>query len=317
MSSPHATGFMVLHSNQLEGLRELAVQFIRNHPLPVLAPEVLLVQSNGMKHWLELALAKDLGICAATQVELPSAKLWQIYRAVLGPSNVPAHMPLDKSPLVWRIMRLLPSLLAQPSFAPLKNYLGQADGDASPMNRRAYQLAAQLADVLDGYQNYRADWLEDWANHKDQLRTQTGMATPLPATQSWQPELWRDLLDDLAADAEVKAELQHSFSSRAKVHEAFMAKMATLPEGQRPAGVPHRIMVFGVTSLPMQTVQALAALGRVCQVLMLVQNPCQHYWGHVVESRVPLARLGKQRQAHKAGLPVPQGDGSLDRKSVV
>ena len=314
MSSPHATGFMVLHSNQLEGLRELAVQFIRNHPLPVLAPEVLLVQSNGMKHWLELALAKDLGICAATQVELPSAKLWQIYRAVLGPDSVPAHMPLDKSPLVWRIMRRLPDLLAKPSFAPLKNYLGQAEADASPMNRRAYQLAAQLADVLDGYQNYRADWLEDWANGKDTLRTQTGTATPLPSAQSWQPELWRNLLDDLAADAEIKAELQHSYSSRAKVHEAFMAKMATLPKGQRPAGVPHRIMVFGVTSLPMQTVQALAALGRVCQVLMLVQNPCQHYWGHVVESRVPLiklAKLSKQRQAHKAGLPVPQDDGSL------
>jgi exodeoxyribonuclease V gamma subunit len=311
---------MVLHSNQLEGLRELAVQFIRNHPLPVLAPEVLLVQSNGMKHWLELALAKDLGICAATQVELPSAKLWQIYRAVLGPDSVPAHMPLDKSPLVWRIMRRLPDLLAKPSFAPLKNYLGQAEADASPMNRRAYQLAAQLADVLDGYQNYRADWLEDWANHKDTLRTQAGMDTPLPTAQSWQPELWRDLLDDLAADAEVKAALntdaQHSYSSRAKVHEAFMAKMASLHElnegnGQRPAGVPHRIMVFGVTSLPMQTVQALAALGRVCQVLMLVQNPCQHYWGHVVESRVPLAKLSKQRQAHKAGLPVPQDDGSL------
>jgi exodeoxyribonuclease V gamma subunit len=310
---------MVLHSNQLEGLRKLAVQFIRNHPLPVLAPEVLLVQSNGMKHWLELALAKDLGICAATQVELPSAKLWQIYRAVLGPNHVPAHMPLDKSPLVWRIMRLLSQLLTQPSFAPLKNYLGQAEtegkGEASPMNRRAYQLAAQLADVLDGYQNYRADWLEDWANAQDQLRTQTGTATPLPAAQNWQPALWRALLADLAADTEVKAALdtdtQHSYSSRAKVHEAFMAKMATLPEGQRPAGVPHRIMVFGVTSLPMQTVQALAALGRVCQVLMLVQNPCQHYWGHVVESRVPLAKLAKQRQAHKAGLPVPQDDGSL------
>jgi exonuclease V gamma subunit len=47
-----------------------------------------------------------------------------------------------------------------------------------------------------------------------------------------------------------------------------MAKMATLPEGQRPAGVPHRLMVFGVTSLPMQTVQALAALGE-----MLIE-PC-------------------------------------------
>lgn len=311
MSSPHTTGFMVLHSNQLEGLRELAVQFIRQHPLPVLAPEVLLVQSNGMKHWLELALAKDLGICAATQVELPSTKLWQIYRAVLGPDSVPAHMPLDKSPLVWRIMRRLPDLLKQPNFAPLNNYLGQAQGEASPMNRRAYQLAAQLADVLDGYQNYRADWLEDWAQTRDQLRTPTGSATPLPPAQSWQPALWRDLLEDLAEDADVQNALGHSFSSRAKVHEAFIAQMAALPQGQRPAGVPHRLMVFGVTSLPMQTVQALAALGRVCQVLMLVQNPCQHYWGHVVESRVPLAKLGKQRQAHKAGLPIPHHDGSL------
>jgi exodeoxyribonuclease V gamma subunit len=152
-------GFMVLHSNQLEGLRELAVEFIRNNPLPVLEPEVLLVQSNGMKHWLEMALAKDLGICAATQVELPSRKLWQIYRAVLGPHRVPAHMPLDKSPLVWRIMRRLPDLLDKPNFSPLKNYLG----DHAHNDRRAYQLAAQLADVLDGYQNYRSDWLKDWA----------------------------------------------------------------------------------------------------------------------------------------------------------
>lgn len=305
MSSTHATGFMVLHSNQLEGLRELMVQFIRNHPLPPLAPEVLLVQSNGMKHWVELALAKELGICAATQIELPSSKLWQIYRAVLGADQVPAHMPLDKSPLVWRIMRRLPELLKQEKFQPLANYLG----DHALYDRRAYQLAAQLADVLDGYQNYRADWLEDWANGADQLRTPAGQSTTaLPDAQSWQPALWRDLVADLSAD------VQHSFSSRADVHKAFMAKMNTLAEGERPAGVPHRIMVFGVTSLPTQTVQALAALGRVCQVLMLVQNPCQHYWGHVVESRVPLLKLTQlshQRQAHKAGLPVPNEDGFL------
>lgn len=311
MPHSHATGFMVLHSNQLEGLRELAVQFIRNHPLPPLAPEVLLVQSNGMKHWLELALAKDLGICAATQVELPSAKLWQIYRAVLGPSNVPAHMPLDKSPLVWRIMRRLPDVLAQTGFEPLKNYLGPTDTATTPLDRRAYQLAAQLADVLDGYQNYRADWLDDWGQGIDQLRTAAGQATPLPHAQSWQPALWRDLLNDLAQDPQVQSALSQAYRSRAEVHAAFMHAMRQLPEGQRPAGVPHRILVFGVTSLPMQTVEALAALGRVCQVLMLVQNPCQHYWGHVVESRVPLIKLAKQRQAHKAGLPVPQHDGSL------
>ena len=330
MSQQQANGFMVLHSNQLEGLRELAVEFIRNNPLPVLAPEVLLVQSNGMKHWLEIALAKDLGICAATHVELPSRKLWQIYRAVLGPHMVPSQMPLDKSPLVWRIMRRLPDLLDRPNFSPLKNYLG----DHAYNDRRAYQLAAQLADVLDGYQNYRSDWLKDWAIGKDQLRTRSGIhsdsisAVPLPATQSWQPELWRELLDDLSLDTNLTSSADstsgeqvifnnagHShttaFRSRSEVHEAFLQTIGTLEPNQRPAGVPQRLMVFGVTSLPMQTVEALFALGRVCQVLMLVQNPCQHFWGHIVESKVPLAKLARQRQAHKDGLPVPQANGSL------
>ncbi len=298
---------MVLHSNQLEGLRELAVRFIRDNPLPPLAPEVLLVQSNGMKHWLELALAKDLGICAATEVVLPSAKLWQIYRAVLGPDCVPAHMPLDKSPLVWRILRRLPDLLKQPGFEPLAHYVGQHSRD----ERRAYQLAMQLADVLDGYQNYRADWLDDWAQHRDQLRSPQGSANPLPAAHLWQPALWRDLLQDLAHDPDVQTAAQHSFRSRAEVHDAFMHAMQQRPEGQRLAGVPQRLMVFGVTSLPMQTVEALVALGRVCQVLMLVQNPCQHHWGHVVESRIPLSQLTRQRQAHKPNLPIPRADGSL------
>ena len=59
-------GFMVLHGNRLEDLRILLTEFLRAQPLPPLTPEVILVQSNGMKHWLEMALADDsaLGICA-------------------------------------------------------------------------------------------------------------------------------------------------------------------------------------------------------------------------------------------------------------
>ena len=50
-------GFMVFHGNRLEDLRDLTVGLFRNNPLPPLVPETLLVQSNGMKHWLEMALA--------------------------------------------------------------------------------------------------------------------------------------------------------------------------------------------------------------------------------------------------------------------
>jgi len=288
MTSPSSHGFMVLHSNRLEGLRYLMVSFMQHNPLPPLAPEVLLVQSNGMKHWLELSLAQSLGVCAATRIELPSTMLWQIYRQVLGPEQVPARMPLDKAPMVWRLMRLLPELLAQPVFEPLSHYL-QAN-DAS-QNLRLYQLAQQLADVYDGYQNYRSDWLDDWAQGHAVLRDAQGRPQALPAHHAWQAALWRALQDDLQNDWPSDSP-DHAATpaptSRSHVHQAFLRALRDWPEGQPMAGLPPRLMVFGITSLPMQTVEALAALGRVCQVLMWVHNPCQEHWGHVVEARVPL-----------------------------
>jgi hypothetical protein len=130
-------GFMVLHGNRLEDLRDLLVQYLQAHPLPPLQPEVILLQSNGMKHWLELALADDaaLGICAATRMVLPSSYLWQMYRTVLGADAVPTRMPFDKVALLWRLVRVLPTLCqSRPVYAPLQRYLS---GDNAA--RKLYQ----------------------------------------------------------------------------------------------------------------------------------------------------------------------------------
>ena len=188
-------------------------------------------------------------------------------------------MPFDKNRLVWRLVRLLPVLAtSNPVYAPLAQYLGDnTDG------RKLYQLALQVADVLDGYQSYRADWLEDWAQGEtghDILRTHEGKTSALPAAHAWQAQLWRDIRADVGPEL--------ADASRASVHARFMAALKARVEesqasGQRPAGLPPRIVVFGISSLPLQTVQALAALGQVCQVLMLVQNPCQYYWGDIVD----------------------------------
>ena len=118
-------GLMVVHGNRLEELRELAVAWMRRHPLAPLENEVVLVQSNGIAQWLKLALAEQdgCGIAAAVQVELPARFLWQSYRAVLGDAAIPRESPLDKAPLTWRLMRLLPALLADAAFAPLRRFL--------------------------------------------------------------------------------------------------------------------------------------------------------------------------------------------------
>lgn len=284
MTAERPGGFLVLHGNRLEDLRSLVVGLVRNDPLPPLVPEVFLVQSNGMKHWLEQSLADDsegLGICAATQLVLPSSFLWEAYRAVLGAGAVPHELPFDKDALAWRLLRLLPVLAAgDERFLPLQRYLA-ADTDG----RHAWQLAQQVADVLDGYQQYRADWLEDWAG---------GGSAGAGTDHAWQPALWRALLVDVGPD--------RAASSRAAVHGRFVQALAACSNaGQRPPRLPPRVIVFGITALPLQSVEALAELGRVCQVVLAVQNPCRHYWAHIVGTTAQLQRLQRYRQSAKDG----------------
>ncbi|PSJ48293.1 exodeoxyribonuclease V subunit gamma [Zobellella taiwanensis] len=283
-----APGLMVVHGNQLEALRELAVTWMRRHPLAPLENEVILVQSNGIAQWLKLALAEHRsgGIAAAVQVELPARFLWTSYRAVLGSDSIPRQSPLDKAPLTWRLMRLLPGLLAEAEFAPLHRFL-QDDAD----DRKRYQLAERLADLFDQYQVYRADWLAAWAEGRDEIVSLRRGRVALDPAVRWQPALWRALLADVG-----ERELA---GSRAGVHPRFVAELRAA--GRRPAGLPRRVVVFGISSLPAQTLEALAAMARFSQVLLCVHNPCQHHWGDIVPDQ-DLLRHQYRRHARKGGL---------------
>ena len=282
---------MVFHGNRLEDLRDLTIGLFRHNPLPPLLPETLLVQSNGMKHWLEMALADDsaMGICAATQMELPSSFIWRMYRLVLGQALVPVAMPFDKQALVWRLWRLLPEFARTHQVAPLLAYVKD-----DPLGRQRYQLAQQVADVFDGYQSYRADWLTDWANGQFVLQHK-GARKDMPADQVWQAQLWQLLQQDVLQTQ--APELASQCHSRADVHSQFMHKVQQT-NALKPAALPPRIVVFGISNLPMQVVEALAALGRWSQVIMMVQNPCQEYWGHdmdlVAQKHSLLSSWGQQ-----------------------
>ncbi len=284
-----AAGLSIIHANHLEDLRQVAVQWICSHPLRPLENELFLVQSNGMAQWLKLAMAADegCGISAAAEFQLPARFLWGAYRAVLGEDQTPHESPYDKARLTWRLLKLLPGLLDDERFAPLKQFL--ADDDDL---RKRYQLACHLADLYDQYQVYRADWLADWAAGRDQLRNAMGAVASLPAGQVWQAALWRRIQADVPQPLRA--------TSRAELHHRFVQTVAGLPG--RPAGLPRRIMVFGICSLPRQTLEALQALAGCCQVLMFVHNPCRHYWADIIEDR-ELLRIEHARHRRKAGMP--------------
>ena len=289
MLSPVTPGLLILHGNQLEQLRAAVFQWLRNNPLAPLESDIFLVQSNGVAEWLKIALAEEMGVCAATRIALPARLLWESYRGMLGRERVPSRSPFDKGPLTWRLMRLLPTLLEGAAFAPLRYFL--ADGDAE----RRLQLAERLADLFDQYQVYRADWLDDWAAGRDQLRNAGGGAPALGADQRWQAELWR------AVTASVPE--QQRASGRATIHQEFLR---AIEDDAAPAGrLPRRIVLFGVSALPYQSLQALAALARHTQVLLAVPNPCQFYWGDIIEGR-DLLRAAHKRQQLRNGADLGQ-----------
>ncbi len=282
-------GLLILHGNQMEQLRAAVFQWLRNHPLGALESDIFLVQSNGVAEWLKIALAEEMGVCAATRVALPARFLWETYRGMLGRDRVPVRSAFDKGPLTWRLMRLLPTLLADPVFAPLRHFL--ADGEAE----RRLQLAERLADLFDQYQVYRADWLDDWAHGRDQMRNARNEAVPLPDDQRWQGQLWRAVIADV--DPEERD------LGRATVHTEFVRASAA---GEAPLGrLPRRVVIFGVSALPYQSLQALASLARYAQVVLAVPNPCQFYWGDIIEGR-DLLRSAHRRQQLRNGQDLGQ-----------
>jgi exodeoxyribonuclease V gamma subunit len=273
-------GLLILHGNQMEQLRAAVFGWLRQHPLAPLETETILVQSNGVAEWLKIALAEQAGVCAATRVALPARFLWEAYRGMLGRERVPAISAFDKGPLTWRLMRLLPALLADPVFAPLRHFLG--DGDPE----RRLQLAERLSDLFDQYQVYRADWLADWAEGRDQLRGARGETLVLPPDQRWQAQLWRAVIASLPP---AQRDL-----GRATIHQQFLhaAGLAMAPAGR----LPRRVVLFGVSALPYQSLQALAALSQHTQVLMAVPNPCRFHWGEIIEGRELLAAARRRQQ---------------------
>jgi len=287
-----SSGFSIIHSNHLEHLRQITVEWIKTHPLQVLETEQIIVQSNGMAQWLKLALAANdgCGISAGIEMKLPGRYVWTAYRAVLGNDTIPEESPYDRDRLIWRIFRLLPMLSGEAIFESLNRFLEQ-DRDF----RKRSQLAGHLADLYDQYQVYRADWLEDWTQGKDQLAKIAGQPVPLVENQKWQAELWRRIRADVPDE--------YRNIGRADLHHKFLEKARAL-NGQRPGDLPPRVIVFGISSLPRQVLETLHAVSSMCQVLLFVHNPCRHFWADIIEDR-ELLGIEHARHKAKAGMPAP------------
>ncbi len=287
MTEPFQPGLSIIHANHVEDLRDVVVEWIGRYPVAPLEKECFIVQSNGMAQWLKISLASDegCGIGAGLEFLLPGRFMWQAYRAVLG--DVPLTSPFDRERLIWRLMRLLTQLGDDPVFSVLTRFLAN-DEDS----RKRYQLAVHLSALFDQYQVYRADWVTAWQAGRIGLFTGSGTWTHLPEEQTWQAALWRRVHEDIAPELR--------FTGRADLHDRFLTAAR---DSQRPfTGLPRRVIVFGICSLPAQVLEALDVLSVHCQILLFIHNPCRHYWADIIEDR-ELFKIEQARHGRPGSLP--------------
>lgn len=258
--------FRLYHSNQLDVLKSILAHLLKTDPQSdPFVQEKILVQSPGMAQWLKIELAKELSICANIEFPLPASFIWQIFVDLLD--DVPKRSAFNKDAMAWNIMQRLPLLLEREEFSELAQYLEDSD------QLKIYQLSYKIADVYDQYLVYRPQWIEAWESG----------SVEFTQDQPWQSILWQDLM------ATIKGSGQSHYH-RANLYQYLFDALAS--DTLDVSKLPQRIFVFGIAALPPRYMQALYAISKHCEVHFFLNNPCQAYWGDIVDQKW-LAKLNK------------------------
>jgi len=240
---------VLISSNRLEVLAEHLAAVLGEAPVSPLAPEIILVQSRGMEHWVSLELARRLGVCANIRFPFPNHFVGLVFAAFSGAGReAPIFNPQRLS---WRIMDLLPGCLEDSAFQSLGNYLAD-----DPSHLKNFQLAQRLAFLYDQYLLFRPEMVLDWEKGRE---------------DHWQARLWRKLM-----------------AAKPGPHRAALLqdlRQAARRRLKRPEGLPQRVNVFGISALPPFHVEVLALLARHRHVHFFLLNPCREYWGDILSRR--------------------------------
>jgi len=139
-------------------------------------PQTIVVPNRNVKKWLQLRLARGLGVCANFRLIYLEPALWE---QLSDPTEKSAPQLLDEATLSQMILAALLSGRAgqEDELRPLREYVvrDSARGggaaphsavsdprqDAAPISR-AWQLAERLSQLFRDYEFSRPDWLRDW-----------------------------------------------------------------------------------------------------------------------------------------------------------
>ncbi|MEE8364494.1 MAG: exodeoxyribonuclease V subunit gamma [Gammaproteobacteria bacterium] len=253
--------FSILSSNRIEKLQQSMCRHLAQQPPGnVFACEIIVVPTFAMARWLNLQQAQQQGIAANIDYPQPAEWIWQLAASLL--ERVPPQDPLTPETSCWNIFSLLPGMLKQRIFAPLRQYLHE---DEQGIKR--WQLANRIAEVFERYQHYRPSMIREWSQGKD---------------DQWQAQLWRALIED------------HQLIHRTAVLGQLVAKLHGDVDLR---DLPERVSLFALSSLPPSYIEVILALARHIDITLYQHNPTDQYWADLKSGKSHSRRLLSNPQA--------------------
>ncbi|HFC3908131.1 TPA: exodeoxyribonuclease V subunit gamma [Neisseria gonorrhoeae] len=266
--------FYLYQSNRLESLAALFARIQKVKPLKcALQPEQIVVQSQGMRRYLNTCLARDLGVAANLAFSLPAGLTWKLMKKLIP--GIPELSPFAPEVMRWRLLDLFRSAEFQngAEFEDVRNVLQDYLGSGESAD---YQLAGQLADIFDQYLVYRPRWIDAW---------QQGRILGLGDDEIWQSKLWRYLDDG-----------RQSAPHRVALWEKLLAALDK-------DKLPERYFVFGISTMAPMYLQLLHKLSEHCDVFVFALNPSGMHWGNVIEA-AQILKGGGDPDLTQAGHPL-------------
>lgn len=259
-----------LHVHRSNRAERLVDALFENLSAPLSSPfqkEVLVVQGQGMATWLNMQLSRRAGVWANTEYLYPKHFIERAFGAVLGATEAKPSERFSPQSLLWTIAARLDRHLEDPAFEGLLGYIGTND------ENRLFLLAAKVADTFDEYLTFRPELVRLWGKGEAMFaEPQLDLFQQSHATDPaiWQRRLWRDIESVLGTG--------HTAALEKRYH-------AALSRRKQLSGLPERISLFGLSTLPPMYVRALAALSKHIPVHLYIQSPTREFFGDILIDR--------------------------------
>ncbi|WP_436697558.1 exodeoxyribonuclease V subunit gamma [Nocardioides sp. BYT-33-1] len=239
------------------------------------ASEVVVVPARGVERWLTQRLSHRLGagpsggdgVCAGVRLLQPASLVGLLL-------DRDRDDPWHPDRLVWPLLATIDDVLGEPWCATLATHLGHGlPGEEGELRRsRRWSVARRLAELFASYAVQRPALVRDWRAGRDT----DGAGEPLAADLVWEAELWRRLLDRMAAAG-------HPEPPDVRHDRVCAALRAGEVDG---LDLPDRLSLFGHTRLPETEVDLLVALAAHRDVHLWLAQPSAALWDAVAAADV-------------------------------